>query len=159
MIIYAAKLQRKRIIIGAIALILVCGLLGSFAGFHSLWSAQSVASSVSPKGVKTNEDRIAYLSQFGWTTTPEALTVEELKIPDVFDASFDEYLATQTNQGFDLGKYTGKTVKRYTYGIQNYPGDLKNVMVSLLVYKNNVIGGEVFQNETGEVLHGLARPS
>lgn len=159
MIIYAAKLQRKRIIIGAIALVLVCGLLGSFAGFHSLWGAQSVASSVSPKGVKTNEDRIAYLSQFGWTTTPEALTVEELKIPDVFDASFDEYLATQTKQGFDLSKYTGKTVKRYTYGIQNYPGDLKNIMVSLLVYKNNVIGGEVFQADTGEVLHGLARPS
>lgn len=159
MIIYTAKLQRKRIIVGAVALILICGLLGSFAGFHSLWGAQSVSTCVSPKGIKTNEDRIAYLAQFGWTTTPEALTVEELKIPDVFDASFDEYLATQTNQGFDLSKYAGKTVKRYTYGLQNYPGDVKNVMISLLVYKNNVIGGEVFQHDTGEVLHGLARPS
>jgi len=159
MIIYAAKLHRKRMIIGAVALILVCGLLGSFAGFHSLWGAQSVASSVSPKGIKTNEDRVAYLGQFGWTTTPEALTVEEIKIPETFDASFDDYLAVQTDQGFDLSKYSGKTVKRYTYGVQNYPGDLKNVMISLLVYKNNVIGGEVFRNDTGEVLHGLARPS
>lgn len=158
MFIYTAKLHRKRIVLGIVALILVCGLFAAIAGFHSLWGAQSVSATISPKGVKTNEDRIAYLEQFGWTVTPEALSVEELKIPDTFDASYDEYLALQTQQGFDLTKYTGKKIKRYTYGITNYSNGNSDMMVSLLVYKNEVIGGEVFNSKTGEVIHGLANP-
>jgi len=158
MFIFTAKLHRKRVAIGAVALVLVCGILATFAGSHSLWGAQSVSGSVSPNGIKTNEDRVSYLAQFGWTTTPEALTVEEMQIPAVMDASFEAYLATQAEQGFDLSKYLGKTAKRYTYGITNYPGGA-NVMASLLIYKNTVIAGDVFAADTGEVLHGLARPS
>lgn len=158
MFIFTAKLHRKRVAFGAVALVLICGILATFAGSHSLWGAQSVAASVSPKGIKTNEDRVSYLSQFGWTTTPEALSVEELQIPEVMDASFDAYLAAQANQGFDLSKYLGKKVKRYTYGITNYPGGT-DAMASLLIYKNMVVAGEVFASDTGEVLHGLARPT
>lgn len=158
MFIYTAKLHRKRLILGVVALVLVCGLLAAIAGFHSLWGAQSVSATMSPTSVKTNEDRIAYLKQFGWTVTPEAITVEELQMPETFDASLDEYLAVQTEQGFDLSKYAGKTVKRYTYGITNYPGGASDIMAGLLVYKNTVIGGDVFSSETGKILHGLAQP-
>lgn len=158
MFIYTAKLHRKRFILGIVALILVCGLFAVFAGFHTLWGAQSVSATVSPTSVKTNEDRIAYLKQFGWTVTPEAITVEELKIPETFDSSLDEYLAIQKQQGFDLSKYAGKNIKRYTYGISNYPGGATNNMAELLIYKNAVIGGDVFSADTGKVLHGFAQP-
>ncbi len=159
MFIYTAKLHRKRIILGAAALVLVCGFLATFAGMHSLWGAQSTAATAtSPKGLKTNEDRLEYLSQFGWSLSPEAVTVEEIKLPDTFDSSYDEYLAWQAQQGFSLDKFAGKQVKRYTYQISDYPNQ-KNVMISLLIHKNTAIGGEVFLADTGEMLHGLARPS
>lgn len=159
MFIYTAKLHRKRIILGAAALVLVCGFLATYAGMHSIWGAQSTAATtVSPKGLKTNEDRLAYLSQFGWTLSPEAITVEEIQLPENFDASYDDYLSWQTQQGFELDQFAGKRVKRYTYQISNYP-DKTNAMASLLIYKNNVIGGEVFAADTGELLHGLTRPS
>lgn len=159
MFIYTAKFHRKRWIVGIVVLILLCGSFAAFAGFHSLWGAQSVSATVNPKSLKTNEDRIAYLEEFGWTVTPEAVTVEELKIPDSFDDSFTDYLALQAKQGFDLEKYTGKKVKRFTYEITNYPGDDTTMMVSLVLYKNAVIAGEVFSSTTGDVKHGLAKPN
>lgn len=160
MFIFTAKLPRKRILLGAGALVLVCALLVSLAGFHTRWGAQSTsAAPVSAKGVKTNEERLLYLAQFGWESSPEALSVEELRLPESLDASFDAYLAIQGKQGFDLSDYLGKTVKRYTYGIKNYPDSGREVQLSLLIYKNTVIAGDVFAAESGEVLHGLARPS
>lgn len=158
MFIYTAKLHRKRFILGIIALILVCGLFAAFAGFHSLWGTQSVSAPMNATSIKTNDDRIAYLEQFGWTVTPEAVTVEELQIPETFDTSLDNYLAMQKEQGFDLSKYTGKKVKRYTYGITNYPGGATDVLAGLLIYKNEVIGGDIFSSGTGKILHGLAQP-
>lgn len=159
MFIYTAKLHRKRILFGAIALVLVCGLLLTLAGTYNLWGTQTVASTTddTSEKVKTNEDRIAYLERFGWTVTPEPLAVEELSIPEVFDESLTDYLALQDSQGFDLSQFAGKTVKRYTYGITNYPTGDNAIMASILVYKNHVIGGEVFSSQTGELLHGLAR--
>ena len=35
----------------------------------------------SPKGIKTNEDRIAYL-ELGWQVSADPLSVEELAIPE-----------------------------------------------------------------------------
>jgi len=158
MFIYTAKLHRKRFILGIVALVLVCGLFAVIAGFHSLWGTQSVSAPMSTTSIKTNEDRIAYLEQFGWTVTPEAVTVEEVQIPETFDSSLDEYLALQKEQGFDLSKYAGKKVKRYTYSITNYPGDATNILAGLLIYKNGVIGGDVFSSESGKILHGLSQP-
>lgn len=160
MFIFTAKLHRKRIVFGAVALVLVCGLFVGLAGFHTRYGAQSaIAAPVSAKGVKTNADRIAYLEQFGWQTSPEAISVEELRLPETLDASFDDYLATQQGQGFDLPSYLGKTVKRYTYAISNHPDSGREVFASLLIYKNTVIAGEVFAADNGEILHGLKRPT
>jgi hypothetical protein len=159
MFIYTAKLHRKRILFGLIALVLVCGLLLTLAGTYNLWGTQTVVNPTAETSekVKTNEDRIAYLESFGWALTPEPLAVEELSIPEVFDDTLTDYLALQDSQGFDLSQFAGKTVKRYTYGITNYPTGDDTIMVSILVYKNHVIGGEVFSSTTGELLHGLSR--
>lgn len=56
------------------------------------------------------------------------------------DASYDDYLALQSGQGFDLSKYAGKRVKRYTYEITNYPTGETGILANLLIYKNTVIG-------------------
>ena len=83
---------------------------------------------------------------------------EELLIPKEMDASYDDYLALQSGQGFDLSKYAGKRVKRYTYEITNYPTGETGILANLLIYKNTVIGGEVLSPQLDGFLHGLAMP-
>ena len=79
-------------------------------------------------------------------------------IPKEMDESYNEYLALQSGQGFDLEKYTGKRAKRYTYEITNYPTGEAGVQVNLLIYKNTVIAGEVLSPQLDGFLHGLAMP-
>ena len=112
----------------------------------------------SPKGIKTNEDRVAYLESYGWTVSPEAVSVEELLIPEEFDETYDQYLALQAQQGFDLTQYRGKRVKRYTYEVTNYPSGESGVEAGLLIYKNTVVAGEVLSTKLGGFIQGLAMP-
>lgn len=158
MFILTARVNRRRLAAGAAALVLLCGTafaVGSLGAEHSVGAA---ASAVAPKKVKTNEDRIAYLESCGWQVNPEPVAVEELLIPEEFDETYTEYLALQESQGFDLTKYCGKRVKRYAYEIVNYPTGEVGVQAALLIYKNEVVGGEVLSAQLNGFLHGLERP-
>ena len=79
-------------------------------------------------------------------------------IPKEMDESYDEYLALQKEQGFNLEKYAGKRAKRYTYEIINYPTGEAGVQANLLIYKNTVIAGEVLSPQLDGFLHGLTKP-
>ena len=158
MFIVTAKVRKGRIAAVAVAAAVVCGifLTGSvLAGGRD--TAASAA--VSPKGIKTNEDRIAYLSSYGWMVSEEPISVEELIIPETFDETYSQYLELQAAQGFDLTEYAGKRVKRYTYQVNNYPTGETSVQAGLLIYKNTVIGGDVLSAQLGGFIHGLERPS
>lgn len=157
MFIITAKLRKEWLIGGAVALLaIVCAAVLTLGAFHA--QGAQVSSAVSPKGVKTNEDRIAYLENYGWTVEPEAIAVEELLIPEEFDETYDQYLALQSGQGFDLTKYAGKRVKRYTYVITNYPTGEQGVQAGLLLYKDTVVGGEVLSPQLGGFIHSLEMP-
>lgn len=158
MFIITAKLRPGRIILGAVAIVLVICAVVMISGLADIPGVQAASTSVSPKGIKTNEDRIAYLESYGWTVVPEAIAVEELLIPENFDETYDEYLALQAEQGFDLSAYTGKRVKRYAYEITNYPTGETGVQAGLLIYKNTVIGGEVLSSKLNGFIHGLSMP-
>ncbi|MBO7310150.1 MAG: DUF4830 domain-containing protein, partial [Clostridia bacterium] len=84
--------------------------------------AASINADIDYSGVKTNEDRIKFLSQFGWQVKPEATESMEVKIPKNFDKIFTAYNEIQRQQGLDLSKYKEKNVMRYTYEITNYEG-------------------------------------
>jgi hypothetical protein len=130
--IFTTRLRPGRILLGAAAVVLVCGAVILATGLAGTFGAQE-ASAASPKGIKTNEDRVAYLESFGWKVNPTAIAVEELLIPSEFDDTYDEYLALQTSQGFDLTRYKGKKVKRYAYEITNYPTGEQGVQAGLLI--------------------------
>ena len=89
----------------------------------------------------------------------EPISVEELVIPEEFDDTYTQYLELQSSQGFDLEKYAGKRVKRYTYAITNYPTGEEGVQAGLLIYKNTVIGGDVLSSQLGGFIHGLELPT
>ncbi len=112
---------------------------------------------VSASEVRTNEDRVAYLAQFGWEVSTESVQTQEVRIPTDPSDVFERYNDLQIAQGFDLHDYAGKTVRRYVYEIENYPGD-GQYYATLLICKGAVIGGDVCAAEKGGVMHGFAMP-
>jgi len=156
--IFTAKVRRKRIAAVAAAAAVVCGVLVAALGLMQLRGA-AVSTSADPKGVKSNEDRIAYLESYGWSVSPQAVSVEELLIPEEFDETYTQYLELQSAQGFDLSQYCGKRVKRYTYELTNYPTGESGILAGLLIYRNTVIGGDVRSPDLGGFIHGLEMPA
>jgi len=118
-----------------------------------------VACQTNPEKVETNQDRIEYLQSYGWEVSQEPLATQEILVPEDTDESYDDYLALQREQGFDLTKYAGKRVKRYIYEVLNYPTGETGVQANLLIYGDVVIGGEVLSPHLDGFLHGLAMPS
>ena len=110
-------------------------------------------------GLRLRPPQPQYLEGYGWQVLEEPLATEELLIPEEMDESYDDYLALQTSQGFDLEQYAGKRVKRYTYEITNYPTGEAGVQANLILYRNTVIGGEVLSPQMDGFLHGLSMPA
>lgn len=162
MLIVTAKLPRRGLKWGGLlAALLLClgALLPSFTVlFPAVQQASASPSAPSAKGVRTNEDRTAYLSAYGWQVSPEPIATQELLIPKEMAESYQEYLDLQAQQGFDLAKYAGKRVKRYTYEVYNYPSGEEGIQANLLLYRNTVVGGEVLSPQLDGFLHGLAMP-
>ncbi len=93
--------------------------------------------------IKTNDDVIDFLAQFGWEVDKTPLEEVKIKIPAEFDKVMNSYNELQRNQGLDLSKYRGKEVTRYTYRVTNYPNYSGDVMANVIIYKNRVIGGDI----------------
>ncbi len=113
---------------------------------------------VTTENVRTNEDRVAYLAQFGWEVSAEPVQTQEVRIPTDPSDVFERYNDLQIAQGFDLHDYAGKTVRRYVYEVENYPDGDGQYYATLLICKGAVIGGDVCAAEKGGVMHGFAMP-
>lgn len=108
-------------------------------------------------GVKTNEDRIAFLEQFGWQVRSEPKESVEVTIPAEFDKIFTGYNEIQKRQGLDLSDYKKKKVMRYTYEVTNYAGAEGTVYANILVYRNRVIGGDICSADVSGFIHGFEK--
>ncbi len=152
MFIFTARVNVKKIALTAAIAVVVCAA----AAVALLGARQAqAAAAVSPKGIKTADDRSAYLQEWGWQVSPEAILTEELVLPEQFGEEYTQYLALQKEMGFDLTDHAGKRIKRYTYEVLNYPGGETGVTAHLLMRRNTVIGGEIMG---GDFLHSLAMP-
>ena len=107
--------------------------------------------------IKTEEDRVTFLRQFGWEVKGEPVKVAEVTIPSDFDKVFADYNEIQKRQGLDLSEYKKKKVTRYTYEITNYEGADGVVYANILVYRNRVIGGDVCSADTTGFIHGFEK--
>lgn len=109
--------------------------------------------------IKTNENRLEFLSQFGWEAGKDAVEEVDVRIPSDFDKVMNAYNEVQKAQGLDLAKYKGKTATRYTYQITNYPDYDGTVYANIIVYKNRVIGGDICSSDVSGFIHGFALPT
>ena len=95
MIIITKKLHPRRLVAGCALFALALGVLGAGLGLvRDIQSAAAVADlQVDPRGIKTNADRVAFLEGYGWIVSQEPAAVEDIRLPDTFDASYDEDLS------------------------------------------------------------------
>ncbi len=107
--------------------------------------------------IKTEEDRVNFLSQFGYTVDASPVESIEVTIPKDFDKVFAAYNELQKGEGLDLGRYKGKTVMRYTYKVTNYNGYSDTVYANLLVYKNKIVGADICSADPSGFAHGLSK--
>lgn len=105
--------------------------------------------------IKTNEDRVNFIAQYGWTVGSSPVEEIEVTIPNEFDNVFVVYNELQKQQGLDLAKYKRKDVMRYTYEITNFPDYDGTVYINLLVYRNKVIGGDICSADLNGFIRGF----
>ncbi len=158
MFTFSVRVRRRRIII---CLTAVCALLGGIASLNMSDEPQAVSTQVSAEinvkksKIETNDDRVKFLHSLGWEVDSEPLEVTDILIPKEPNEVYTNYNELQKQQGFDLNKYKGKTLKRYTYKICNYPELPDSVQAHLIIYKNKVVGGDICGIEGDGFMHGL----
>ncbi len=109
--------------------------------------------------IRTNDDRIAFLSQFGWEVESEPIEEATVKIPSTFDKVLSSYNSLQKKQGLDLTEYSGKEVTRYSYKVTNYKGYDGEVTANIIIYKNRVIGGDICSADVDGFIKGFDNPN
>ena len=154
MFIYSLKAKTLKMF-GLICVALVAVIM--LAAFMPNYIAASTdgGSEINYSRIKSNEDRIAFLKQFGWEVSPEATESEQVTIPAEFDKVFAGYNEIQKRQGLDLTKYKGKTMMRYTYDVTNYPEYEGKVQANILVYRGKVVGGDICSADVNGFIHGF----
>ena len=136
MMFMTAKVDIKKTLLAlAAAVALIVGMIFLFGG--------SDAAPTAATGISDNDARVQFLKNFGWEVAQSPVESGQVRIPEKSTAVYDRYNALQKTQGYDLSQYAGKIVMRYVYKITNFPGATDPVYATLLVYKNEVIGGDV----------------
>ena len=83
----------------------------------------------------------------------------QVRIPEEPSEVFQSYNQLQKSQGFDLSQYAGKTVMRYVYKINNFPDATEPVYATLLVHKNQIIGGDITDTAANGAMQGFQKLS
>lgn len=109
------------------------------------------------KNITDTSQLLSFISSFGWEVDEEPDEVREVIIPAEFDDVYENYNAIQLKQGYDLKKYAGERVKRWTYTVRNYPDyiDSDCIKINILVYGGEVIGGDVCSVRLDGFMHGF----
>ena len=120
MFIITAKCSKRRVV----------KILLIFALLLSLFLALRACRHSSPPPViaaGTNEERIAYLASLGWEVNDQPIETLSVTLGETLEEPYLSYNDLQLSQGFDLTRYCGQTLSRYTYVVTNYPDASRSV--------------------------------
>lgn len=153
MLVMTAKVDKKKIAI------ILAGIIVAVAALILLLGGGDAAPTSAAVSVSNNDDRVKFLSGFGWDVTTSPVESSQVRIPEKSSDVFDRYNALQKSQGYDLSAYAGTTVMRYVYKINNYPGATEPVYATVLISKNQVIGGDVTDTAAKGAVRGFKMPA
>ena len=137
MMVMTAKVDMKKIalILGVIA----AGIIGIIL----LFGGSSNTQTTSAPSASNNDARVKFLTDFGWEVASSPVESSQVRIPETSTEVFDRYNQLQKSQGYDLSKLAGKNAMRYVYKVSNYPGATDPVYATVLVHKNQIVGGDI----------------
>ena len=148
MMVMTTKLDIKKIgiILAAIAAVILAIVL-IFGGSNDTETATTAVSG--------NDARVKFLTDMGWEVSTSPTESGQVRIPEQQSDIFSRYNTLQKSQGYDLSQYAGKAVMRYVYKVNNFPGATDPVYATVLVYKNQVIGGDITNTAAKGAVQGL----
>ena len=126
MFMMTAKVDFKKILV---TLAVIAGIILALV---LLLGGDSQPTSTSP--VSGNDARVHFLKEKGWEVSNSPHESGQVRIPKDPNQVFERYNTLQKSQGYDLSPYAGKTVMRYVYKVNNYPGATEPVYATLLVH-------------------------
>ena len=152
MMVMTAKVDMKKIllVLVAVAALILSAIL--------LLGGNNDSQTTAAAAVSNNDARVQFLKGFGWDVTTSPTETGQVKIPEATSQVFERYNQLQKSQGYDLSQYAGKKVMRYVYKINNFPGATEPVYATLLVYKNQIIGGDVTDTAAKGQIRGFKMP-
>ena len=153
MMVMTTKVDMKKVLLilaAVVGVIVALVLLLQGGGEESTTTAAAA--------VSNNDARVKFLTDFGWEVTTSPTESSQVRIPEDTSEVFERYNALQKSQGYDLSQYAGKTVMRYVYKVKNYPNATDPVYATLLIYKDQVIGGDVTDTGAKGVIRGFKMP-
>ena len=147
---------KKSVLVGAFVIVISLCLVLLLKCIKSSQHSNTVKENLL---VAANEnDILSFVSGYGWQVDEEPIEVRDVVIPDTFDDVYNNYNQIQIEQGFNLEKYAGQRVKRWTYVIRNYPDTSPTddyIRINILVCDDVVIGGDVCSVKLDGFMHGF----
>ena len=122
----------------------------------AIFAVKSVVSYISAAtGTVTEENAASFLEKCGWKIERSSAETEEVYIPAVFSEVYERYNAIQLKQGYDLSKYKGERVIKYSFTVTNYKG-FDNVQAHVLTWGGKIIGGDICSTELNGFMTGFS---
>lgn len=85
-----------------------------------------------------------YIASFGVETDSSTCVIDEVIVPTEFNDVYESYNDIQKEQGFDLKKYKGLTLSRYTLEVTNYTDKNISVFAEVLTYRGEVVAADIY---------------
>ena len=153
MMVMTAKVNIKKVLIAlAAAAGVILALILLLGGGNS--SQPTAAPSLAG-----NDGRVQFLQNLEWQVHASPAESGQVRIPKEQNQIFTRYNDLQKSAGYDLSQYAGKTVMRYVYKVTNFPGATEPVYATLLVYKDQVIGGDITDTAAKGTMQALIKRS
>ena len=153
MLVMTAKVDKKKIIL------VLAGIAAAVTVLIMLLGGKGDTAATAAPALSTNDGRVKFLTDMGWEVAASPVESGQVRIPETSSEVFQRYNALQKSQGYDLSQFAGQTVMRYVYKIKNYPGATDPVYATLLIHKDQVIGGDVTDTSAKGVIRGLKMPT
>lgn len=150
------KLKKSIIIASIVIALSICLVLVLKCAGNIQSSNVSTGTSLA---ATSEEDILKFISCYGWEVDSQPAEVRDVIIPEVFDEVYSNYNEIQLEQGFNLEKYAGQRVKRWTYIVRNYPDTAPEddyIRINVLVSDDVVIGGDVCSVKLDGFMHGFS---
>lgn len=143
MFVVSLKAKRKNLVLILVLVLILILVTVTAVVVHGSDSEATMGDQKYSLKAESNEERIAFLTQFGWQVAAEPVEIREVTIPTEFNDVYQKYNAMQKEQGLDLTRYAGKICKQWVYQINNASDQGDPVRATLLVYNGRVVGGDI----------------